>query len=497
MLRLADNDKKVQQYMMQREFDQADLEAARIAGLGFSAELQTILDQLKHIDFRTAAEDGGLAADNKLTKKVTLVVTIRELLRQAEDLGSGLAYDNGSYYLYSAGYWRGLDKQTLQAFLMAAAIKLGLKRNDAEHYEQQEALRKQFEALAVRLAPTQPSAELVPVNFRNGTLDITKQAQTMREARRADFIKYQLPYDYDPAATCPMFMAYLDKCCPDKTAQAVLAEFIGNALIPSLKLQKVLVLYGDGANGKSVFSDIVTELLGRANVTNYTMASLTREESHSRFNLAGKLLNYSSENGLKINAEAFKALTAGDPIEARRLYGDPFIMDNYAKLMFNCNVLPKDIEQTEGYFRRFLIIPFSVKITEAEKDPRLAERITAKELPGILNWVLEGLRRLLQTERYTYCEAATVELENYKKESNSALCFIEDCAIQPSNDDSSKMPLQRLYGMYDTYCKESGNRFKMSRRTFAKTLRSQGFRDTRQGPGTYFYCYYSQDIQDV
>lgn len=458
----------------------------------FAPELQALLNAYTPIDFRAKAEASGLAPTENLTQKIVLVVTVREILKQTEAQGAGLAFSAGSYYIYSAGYWRELDRLTLQAFLTAAGIALGLKPNHAQHFETQDALRKQFEATALQLDP-QRAPGLVLINFENGTLEIEGNRLTLRPPRRADFLKYQLPYSYDPAASCPQFKRYLNRVLPDETAQAVLSEFVGNTLAPSLNLQKVLILQGSGCNGKSVFCDIVTALLGRENVTSYTIASLTKEDSRSRFRLANALLNYSGENSIKMNAEAFKTLAAGEAIEARRLYGDSFIMEHYARLMFNCNILPKDIEQSEGFFRRFLIIPFNAKITEAEKDPQLAAKITAAELPGIFNWILEGLQRLLQARRYTDCEAARLELENYKKESNSVLCFLEDCNITPGTNEKQKESLQRLYSCYRAYCLYNGHRYPVARRQLAKTLRDNGYREApRQAAGVYFYCNYNQ-----
>jgi putative DNA primase/helicase len=75
-------------------------------------------------------------------------------------------------------------------------------------------------------------------------------------------------------------------------------------------------------------------------------------------------------------------------------------MTDYAKLIFNCNELPKDVEQTEAYFRRFLIIPFNVTIPEHEQDKELAKKIIDNELSGVFNWVLSGLKRLLMQQRF-------------------------------------------------------------------------------------------------
>ena len=92
------------------------------------------------------------------------------------------------------------------------------------------------------------------------------------------------------------------------------------------------------------------------------MQSLTNENGYFRAKLANKLVNYASEINGKLESAIFKQLVSGEPVEARLPYGEPFTLKQYAKLIFNCNELPKDVEHTNAYFRRFLIIPFDVTI---------------------------------------------------------------------------------------------------------------------------------------
>lgn len=493
MAALAAADPKVKAHIVEADFSGILAEASTAAN--FTAELQALLDQVQPINFRKKAEEYGLAADAKLTQKIILVVAIRELLKQVEATGAGLTSCNGRAYVYGGNYWREVGHEEMQAFLTAAAIALGMQPNEAQHFEAQEHLYKQFEATA-RLAQPHKRQDIVLVNFQNGTLEIEGSRVTLRQPRRADFLKYQLPYCYDPGAGCPTFRKYLYRVLPDDSAQAVLAEFIGNTLAPSLNLQKALVLYGAGCNGKSVFCEIVTALLGRSNVSSYSMDSLTKQDSRSRAELENKLLNYCGENSIKLGVEAFKALVRNEPIEVRRLYEEAYIMEHYARLMFNCNQLPKDIEQTEGFFRSFLIIPFKARITEAEKDPQLAAKIIATELPGIFNWLLEGLKRLLVARRYTDCEAARQELDNYRKESSSVLMFLEDCEIKPASDTKSKESLQTMYNCYNCYCQDSGHRFRVNKRTFANTLRELGYTQGRDRNGIIIYCVYNRSGVD-
>jgi len=125
-----------------------------------------------------------------------------------------------------------------------------------------------------------------------------------------------------------------------------LAEFVGYVFAPNLKLEKSLFLYGSGANGKSVFFDIISALLGTQNVSNYSIDTLCEPNGYYRAMIANKLLNYSSEIGKRFEVDKFKQLSSGEPVEARLPYGEPFQIRNYARMVFNANQLPKDIEQT-------------------------------------------------------------------------------------------------------------------------------------------------------
>ena len=448
--------------------------------------LQAILDTLQPLQFPALA---GKKSIKDVTNKEMLVLAVRELLKIVEAAGAGLTAQNGLSFVYNGRYWQEISREEMQAFLTAAAGRLGVDDITAEYFETQDKLYKQFLATA-RLMPKRRDRGTILINFPNGTLEISQAGRwKLREHRRADFLKYELPYSYDATATaCPLFTAYLNKVQPDTTAQAVLAEFVGNALAPELRLQKALVLNGPGSNGKSVFCDIITAVLGRDNVSSYTMESLTKTDSRSCAQLENKLLNYSSENSIKMNVEAFKTLVCGEPIEVRRLYQESYTIEGYAKLMFNCNLLPRDIEQSEGFYRRFLIIPFTTKIQDSEKDPELAAKIIAQELPAVFNWVLAGLRRLLKAKAFTECESARAALETYRKESNSVLMFIEEYNLQPgTGSPADRETLKDLYNAYKFYCQSSGY-YAMTKGNFNKQMQAQGYAGGRDSKGMWLAC---------
>ena len=234
-------------------------------------------------------------------------------------------------------------------------------------------------------------------------------------------------------------------------------QFLGYVFInPSiLKLEKALLLYGSGANGKSVFFEIVNALFGRENVCNYSLNSLTKTDSYQRAELGNNLINYGSEINGKLEAAIFKQLVSGEPVKARQIYGKPFMLRE-SETILNCNELPKDVEQTNAYFRRFLIIPFNVTIPEEEQDKELAKLIIKDELSGIFNWVLGGLSRLLERKKFSECNAAKEKLMMYRKQSDTVLMFLEEEDYRKSANDFTS--LSDIFNSYKRYCNNFGRR---------------------------------------
>ena len=420
----------------------------------------------------------------KLNLKHYLVLSIENALQFAEKNRWGLCKNHDFIYLYNGTFWAEIDKETFQKFLGEAAEQMGVAKFSARFYQFREQLFKQF--LATAYLPTPESnKDTVLINLQNGTFEISPQGTKLKPFDRSDFITYQLPFEYNPQAKAPLFEAYLNKVLPDPERQRVLAEYLGFVFIKhgsnALKEEKALILYGTGANGKSVFFEVVNALLGTDNVSSYSLQSLTNDNGYFRAKLANKLVNYASEINGNLEASIFKQLVSGEPVEARLPYGQPFTLNQYAKLIFNCNELPKDVEHTNAYFRRFLIIPFDVTIPSHEQDKNLHTKIIEKELSGVFNWVLQGLNRLLEQKKFSDCEAAQQAVEQYRIESDSVQMFLNENEYKVST--TNDMPLKELFNEYRNYCIESG--FKAcSLRTLADRLRNSGYQTERKGYGT-------------
>lgn len=419
----------------------------------------------------------------RLERKHEVIVTIEEVLKEAKKNKLGLCRLHDFIYMYNGCFWEEINPDTLKLFLRRAAKKLGIDQYDAKYYKFSDELFKQFLAEAYLPKP-EPKKGVVLVNFLNGTYHITQEKGELKNFDPSDYLMYQLPFDYDEKAQAPLFQKYLDKVQPDKNCQDILSEFLGYLFLPHLKLEKALILFGSGANGKSVFFEVVSKLVGRENISNFSLNSLTNENGYYRATFANKLLNYASEINGKLEASKFKQLVSGEPIEARLPYGKPFVIEKYGKFIFNCNELPNQVEHSDAFFRRFIIIPFEVQIPPDQQDQNLPKKITDSELSGIFNWVLKGLWRLQAKKQFTTSDIVNKEVAEYRDGTNNVKQFLKDEGFVKSLDKHIK--LKEFYRQYQEYCRDSGYK-PLNKKNMRKRLELGKIEIRRIGVGNVVY----------
>jgi putative DNA primase/helicase len=448
------------------------------AAVSHSQVLSLLLDQLHPIDFKQIVLQDSLKS---LTRKHYLIIANEHLIDIANKQKWALCIKDSAIYVYNGAYWERNSEAELKYFLGKASERLGVDKYDAKFHKFQDEMFKQFMCSAHLPKQVRDNDEVI-INLKNGTFHITPQDQLLKDFDKDDFLTYQLPFAFDEEAEAPQFTKYLNRVIPDVSQQQILAEFIGHVFVrtSSLKLEKALILFGGGANGKSVFFEIINALLGSENITSYGLQSLTNENGYYRAMIGNKLLNYTSEISNNINSSVFKQLVSGEPIECRLPHGVPFIIKDYAKLMFNANELPKDVENTEAFFRRFLLLDFNVTIPEHERDPELAKRIISHELPGIFNWVLDGLNRLLHNKRFTHSAAADNLVRTFRQDSDTLHLFMEDYGYV--SDNFEEIPLKVLYNEYKSFCLDSGYKV-LALKSYSDSLRKLGIRVHRKSGG--------------
>jgi len=445
--------------------------------------LDRLLKNISKIDYYAMAK---LEPGQSITSKHIIVISIDHISETAMKHKWSIRLVGGQLAVFNGAFWKILTKDEVKSFLGRAAIEMGNDPVTSKHHKFKDELYQQFLSSSFIPKPLEKAEEIL-INFQNGTLVVHPEGNTsFREFREADLLFYQLDFNYDPEATTEKFNVFLERVLPDANQQMILAEFLGYIFVKNsvLKLEKSLILYGTGANGKSTLFEIIYSLLGKENISTFSLQNITGDTGYYRAKLINKLLNYASEISSKMDSSVFKALASGEPIEARLPYGEPFVMEDYAKLMFNTNELPKDVENNNAFFRRFIILEFSQTIPIDERDPKLASKIKAIELPGIFNWVIDGLKRLIAQEGFSKSDAADQALENYRLQSDSVYLFLNEAGYSPGV--RHEYTLKEAYTDYKAYCLENGYK-PCSNRVFKDRLKKYNYSLNRKSQGWYFW----------
>lgn len=353
---------------------------------------------------------------------------------------------------YTGSHWQMVKPQQWKDFVSLCAAKCGV---DESLRMNTTFMKLLFEGVAFNLASNRHQAipaDEVWLNMSNGTLVICSNGSvSLREHCKADLFRYTLPYSYDPQAECPRWQQFLDRVLPSADAQLLLAEYIGYSLMADHSLEKMLLLYGEGLNGKSVTLDVIEALLGSVNVSYLSLSDLTNDDV-KRAGIEHKMLNISHESGKDLNPNVLKQLTSGEPVMIKNLYRDPRETTDYGKLIAAFNILPR-AENSFGFFRRLLILPYQVTIPKQEIDRRLSAKLK-EELPGILCWVLRVLPGLMSRREFSACDISDQALEQYRLQSDNVRLFLSE-ACNPSEVPT---PAADLYKSYRSYCQTASLR---------------------------------------
>jgi putative DNA primase/helicase len=395
----------------------------------------------------------------KVRRQEYSVLVINVFKRNVLAEGLDLKVFNKEIFFYNGKYWQNITEERFTSFLSNVAEKMGLTELVYEHHTFGSDLIKQFTHKNFIQFVT--DSKHTCINLQNGTYKFFKGKGKLHPHNKKDNLHYVLPFDYLPEATCPIFIDYLEYCLPDEEKRNVIQEFLGYVFTPNevCNLEKCLLLYGEGSNGKSVLYRVINELLGKENISSYSIPQLTDKTKGEYYtvNLQNKLLNYCSDTkGAFDDTGVFKQLVSGEKVTGRHPAGRPIEFVNNVKFIFNVNVLPSTPENVYGFFRRFEIIDFSVTVEEGKKDRQLPTKIVENELSGVFNWVLEGLDRLLINKKLTDCKANNEALERFKIKSNNVLEFLLDEGYEVCTNVEQGEVFNDLYHSYQNWINENG-----------------------------------------
>jgi P4 family phage/plasmid primase-like protien len=305
------------------------------------------------------------------------------------------------------------------------------------------------------------------------------------------FNEIVLPVAFDAAAECPKWRQFLNQVLPrtgpGDHRQLVLQAFFGYCLMFGCTFERMLILLGEGSNGKSVVLKTLCAMLGERNVSSVPFVKLMGEFMLG--SLVGKLANITMElNHLgKTDEACIRSLVSGEKQTINRKYHEPFDTQLIAKLVVATNELPSFADTSNATWRRLLTIPFEIKIAENEANRGLATELV-QELPGILNWAIVGLRRLIRKNRFPICSKCAGTLAEHRRDSDSVREFVD---LYCSSVPLWQVRSQPLFDIYAYSC-ELRRRKPVAENEFGKRMKRLGYEKRRgalQPDGTRPYVY--------
>ncbi len=314
------------------------------------------------------------------------------------------------------------------------------------------------------------------LNVRNGTIDL-KTGQ-LRPHRREDLIRRIAPVDYHPDATCPLWLAFLERVLPAPAVRVFFQRAVGYSLTGDISEHALFLLWGTGSNGKTVALERVQEVLGDYGQS--TKAETFMEQRSEAIPNALAALDGArfvaiseTDSGKRLAEGLVKDFTGGDTVAARFLFAEWFNFRPQFKLWIRTNHKPVIRGTDEGIWRRIKLIPFAVRIPEAERDKQLAMKLRA-ELPGILAWAIQGC---LAWQRDGLSPPAEVRAATaaYRDEQDPLGGWLGECCTL---DDHHKELVSKLWGSYTAWCEASEDE-PLSKKAWGQRLDDRGIVSNR------------------
>ncbi len=335
----------------------------------------------------------------------------------------------------------------------------------------------------VRLRPSMLDADPWLLGCPNGTLDL--RTGNLREARRGDFVTKQIGVTFDGGAACPQWRKFLDWATGgDGEVILFVQSLVGYALTGEVREEIMFCLVGDGANGKSTLLMTLCDLFGdyAGKVRSDLLVHAQGKEGAPSPDVAalqGKRLVVVSEteDGCSLSEARIKDIVSNETIAARRLHRDPFTFRPSHKIILATNYRPHVKGTDEGIWRRLAIVRFCAMLADGQKVADFREKVLRPELPGILNWALEGLAQWRRDGLRVPApvRAATAD---YRSSMDTVEQWIEE---RTESDPEAVMSVNSLHSDYQMWLGPHGHPF--GARRFSEELERKGYAPAKLAGG--------------
>lgn len=407
-----------------------------------------------------------------------------------------------SWFLWSGSRWKKdqhnqitkLAKLTTEVMIQQAAGMPETKLRDermqfafwSQHVQRIQAMVKLAKSVSRLIVnATNLDSDPMLLGVANGVVDL--ETGEFRQADRKDLITKSAGTAFQQSAKAPRFEKFIAEITGgDQELAAYLQELCGYFLTGLTSAQQIYIPFGSGANGKSVFFELIRALMGDYAKTVSPEAFMAQNNNGgatpelasltgARFVLASE-----PEDGQRLAEALVKRVTGQDTITARGLYQQPFEYVPQFKVVMVTNHKPVIRGTGHSIWRRIRLIPFDQVFTKEQRNPNLIDELKA-ELPGILNWAVEGLKRYLLDGLQTPDRLEQL-VAVYKTDMDYLGEWIEDCLVE---GPQCKAKISDLYASYQEWCSLGGQK-QMSKKALTQKLVDRGYKKIRTSGARMF-----------
>lgn len=403
-------------------------------------------------------------------------------VRYCKSWGGWLIWDDNRWVSDEKGFVNELARRTAKSIIHEAletkddSRREGLLKHAARSCSNNslKAMIEQARSMnPIPITPSELDQDDYLFNTRNCTIDLRTGKPYPHD--RCDLITRISPVEFDEKAQAPVWTEFLNKIFEGNIRLIkFIQRAVGYSMTGDTSEQCLFLLYGSGQNGKSTLLETISNCLGDYATAAAMQTFLDRTNISNTNDLAGLkgsrfVTAIETNEGARFNEALIKQLTGSDRIKARFLHREYFEFMPTFKIWLAVNHRPVIKGTDMGIWRRIRLIPFNYQIQEGEKDRTLPQKLK-KELPGIFNWILEGLEtwKIVGLNPPPEVYAAT---EAYRNDMDNIGDFLAQYTVmQPGFRVRSDI----LYRLYLDYCRSS-NLYPISSKRFTNTIRERGF----------------------
>lgn len=321
------------------------------------------------------------------------------------------------------------------------------------------------------------------IAFSNGFALVSNDGVRMVGHASAHRARHAYPFAFAERDDC-RFRSFLVDCFEgDEDADAkiqIIREFIGACIIgKATQFQLALVMKGEGSNGKGVCMSAIEKCMPENSVV--AIPPQRMGDQYYRARIAAKLLNVVSElpEADIIDSESFKAVISGDTIEARNPTEKPFSHRPIAGHIYACNRLPGTTDQSEGFWRRFVVMNFGRKF---EVNAGFSAGIV-EDFAATVCWALTGVPELMKRGRYEPPPSSATMKREWRLSSDQVALFLDE-GYEAASDEWIKA--KDLYGTYKAWASENGHRA-MAANKFGERMGLLGHKPHKMNFGNVYH----------